>query len=318
MENKKQALIIVVGPTASGKTDLAVKLAKALETEVISADSRYFYKGLNIGTAKPTKSEMQGVTHHLIDCTTVDNPWSLGEFRTHALKLIKEINSKGKIPILVGGTGQYIRAITKNWNVPTIEADEGLRITLENWAKLIGKKELWNKLKIVDPEAAKKIDFRNLRRTVRALEVILKTGKRFSGLRNFSDNPLNSLTLGISWPRDLLYKRVDFRIDQMIKQGLVAEVNDLVSQGWDELLRRIGIIGYTEIIDYLEGKLTLEQAVKLIRKNTRVFIRTQSNWFKADDPNIYWLDGKDPALLVKALDLTKNYFANQGIILGMP
>ena len=308
MKKKNSNLIILIGPTASGKTRLSIELAKALDTEIISADSRYLYKPLNIGTAKPSPEELSQVKHHLIDCADLDSPWSLGEYKEHAETLIFQLNEEGKVPVLSGGTGQYIRAISQNWQVPELEADYRMRDVIEKIGQEIGFDALYEKLKVLDPQAAEFIDFQNHRRTVRALEVIFKTGRRFSESRTKSESPFEILTIGLQWERQELYQRIDNRIEQMLSHGFEDEVRGLVSQGYKNALLKMGVIGYTEMISYLDGEISLEEAVMLIKRNTRKYVRRQANWFKPTDPEINWLDAKDPAILEKMLGLVRTKF----------
>ncbi len=308
MEKPNSKLIILIGPTASGKTHLSIELAKALDTEIISADSRYLYKPLNIGTAKPSPEELSQVTHHLINCAYLDSPWSLGEYKSHAEALIFNMNEEGKIPILSGGTGQYIRAISQNWQVPELEADDRMRDVIEKIGQELGFDVLHEKLKYLDPQAAEFIDYQNHRRTVRALEVIFKTGKRFSESRTKSKSPFEILTIGLKWERQELYQRIDNRIEQMLGDGFEDEVRDLISQGYKNALLKMGVIGYTEMISYLDGEISLDEALMLIKRNTRKYVRRQANWFKPNDPEINWLDAKDPAILEKMLGLVSGKF----------
>ena len=308
MIKQKPKLIILIGPTASGKTRLSIELAKAIDTEIISADSRYLYKPLNIGTAKPSPEELSQVKHHLIDCADLDSPWSLGEYKEHAETLIFQLCEEGKVPVLSGGTGQYIRAISQNWQVPELEADHRMRDVIEKIGQEIGFDALYEKLKVLDPQAAEFIDFQNHRRTVRALEVIFKTGRRFSESRTKSESPFEILTLGLQWERQELYQRIDNRIEQMLGDGFEDEVRGLVSQGYKNALLKMGVISYTEMISYLDGEISLEEAVMLIKRNTRKYVRRQANWFKPTDPEINWLDAKDPAILEKMLGLVRTKF----------
>lgn len=308
MKKKNSKLIILIGPTASGKTRLSIELAKALDTEIISADSRYLYKPLNIGTAKPSDDELSQVRHHLINCADLDTPWSLGEYKEHAESLIFKLNEEGKVPVLSGGTGQYIRAISQNWQVPELEADHRMRDVIEKIGEDIGFDVLYKKLKILDPQAADFIDYQNHRRTVRALEVIFKTGKRFSESRTKSESPFEILTIGLQWERQELYQRIDNRIEQMLSDGFEDEVRGLVSQGYKDALLKMGVIGYTEMISFLDEEISLEEAVMVIKRNTRKYVRRQANWFKPNDPEINWLDAKDPAILEKMLGLVSAKF----------
>ena len=307
MQTNQSKLLMVVGPTASGKSELAIQIAEAINGEVVSADSRSFYQELNIGVAKPNRTDRERVPHHLVDVTSIDQPWSLGEFQKASAEVISSIQSRGKVPVLVGGTGQYLRAITQGWQVPEHVGDEILRIAIQKWGETIGFDALYAKLKSVDPEAAKSIDFRNHRRTIRAFEVLILSGKRFSEVKRSGETPFDLLTIGLDWPRDQLYARVDQRIQHMFEAGLVGEVHDLVAAGKEVQLRRIGVIGYFEVLDYLSGKLSLEACIQLIQRNTRKFIRHQANWFKPNDPAIHWFKANGPELLQQVLGHVQNW-----------
>jgi tRNA dimethylallyltransferase len=284
----RHKLIVLIGPTASGKTGTAIELARRFDGEVISADSRYFYKGMDIGTAKPTQKEMAGIPHHMIDVTDLNQVWSLALFKREAFKCIDEITNAGKVPILAGGTGQYIRAITEGWEIPLQEPDYVLRDLITTWGHEIGPKALHEGLSILDAKAAENIDYRNMRRTVRAIEVIFKTGYRFSAQYKKSETPFDITMIGINYPRTLLYEKIDDRIDVMIEKGFIEEVKLLMDQGYEDALRVISAIGYIEIIDYLQGKCTLSEAIMLIKRKTRIYVRRQANWFKLTDPAICW------------------------------
>lgn len=290
MNQKFPPLIIILGPTGIGKTSLAVDLAKTINGEVISADSRYFYRGLDIGTAKPSEEELKGVPHHLIDVADPDHSWSLGKFKREALTVIDAILAREKIPLLVGGTGQYLRAITEGWVIPEIEADESLRKILEQWAEEIGANGLYQRLQVVDPTAAKNILPGNLRRTIRALEVIFKTGERFSEQRKREEVHYAIFQVGLILPREKLYHRVEQRIDEMIENGFVDEVAGLLASGVSPELPSMSAIGYRQIAAHLTTGLPLEAAIDDTKRITKKFIRRQSNWFKLTDPRINWFD----------------------------
>jgi tRNA dimethylallyltransferase len=287
-EEKKLPLVIILGPTAVGKTSVSITLAQRLDGEIVSADSRLLYRGMDIGTAKPTPAEMQGVPHHLVDVADPVEVWSLAIYQREAYRVIDGIHSKGRLPFLVGGTGQYIRSIVEGWHIPPQKPDLALRDAITYWAEEIGAEGLHKRLERIDPAAASKIDYRNLRRTVRALEVIFKTGECFSDLRQKQSCRYNPLILGIDRPRDVLYERIDRRVEQMLEEGLVAEVQGLVDAGYAPDLPTLSAIGYAEIIRYLQGEISLEEAVVLIKRNTRIFVRRQANWFKTDDERIAW------------------------------
>ena len=281
-------LILIVGPTAVGKTELAIQLAERLEGEIVSADSRLFYRGMDIGTAKPTPTEQARVPHHLIDIADPDEILSLAVFQQKAHEAIAGIHTRNKIPFLVGGTGQYIRAVTEGWNPPEVEPDERMRAELERLKEEKGIYWLHDKLKNLDSRAAENIDARNYRRTIRALEVILTTGKRFSEQRGQSESPYHLSTIGLTRPRPELYERVDRRIELMFANGFLEEVKTLLARGYSASLPTMSAIGYRECIRVIQGELNEEQAKAEIRRATRVFVRRQANWFKETDPAIKW------------------------------
>lgn len=284
----KRSLILVVGPTAVGKTELAIQLAERLNGEIVSADSRLFYRGMDIGTAKPTAEEQARVPHHLIDIADPDQILSLAVFQQKARESIADIHTRNKIPFLVGGTGQYIRAVTEGWTPPEVQPDERLRGELEKMKEVRGIDWLHDKLKGFDPDAADKIDPRNYRRTIRALEVIMTTGKRFSEQRGQSESPYHLITIGLTRPRTELYARVDQRIDAMFANGFLEEVKDLLAKGYSPSLPTMSAIGYRECVRVINGELSEEQARAEMRRITRIFVRRQANWFKESDPHIKW------------------------------
>ncbi len=286
-------VIFVVGPTASGKTNLSIQIAKALDSEIISADSRYFYRMMDIGTAKPDRKEMQNIKHHMIDIADPDETISLAIFKQDVTKIIDQMHQKRKVPIIVGGTGQYVHAVLHNWEMPAAEADYRLRDYLEAFAENHGKLKLYEFLEKVDPDAAKIIDYRNLRRTIRAIEVMLKTGHRFSIQRRKESTIYSHKTIGIRWDRSILYQRIDERIEKMIETGLIDEVKKLQNLGYSSALPSMSAIGYKEISKYIQGEISLDEAIVLIKRNSRTYVRRQANWFKADDPNIRWFDGDE-------------------------
>ncbi|PKN87634.1 MAG: tRNA (adenosine(37)-N6)-dimethylallyltransferase MiaA [Chloroflexi bacterium HGW-Chloroflexi-8] len=281
-------LLVIVGPTAAGKTKLSIELARVLDGEIISADSRYFYRGMDIGTAKPTYDERKSVQHHLIDIADPNETWSLAKFQNEAKIIINEIQERDHLPILVGGTGQYIQAVVQSWSMPAQERNDNLRSVLENKVKSKEKDNLYEFLKIVDPEAAAHIDFRNFRRTLRAVEVILLTGKRFSDQRKISSSPFSRKIIGINLDRTQLYARIDYRIEEMFKNGFVDEVRNLVEQGYSSDLSSMTAIGYREICNYLRNEISLDEAKVIMKRNTRQYVRRQANWFKENDPHIHW------------------------------
>lgn len=285
---KQNPLVIILGPTAVGKTEIAIELAERLGGEIVSADSRLIYRGMDIGTAKPTPEQCRRIPHHLIDVTDPDQVWSLTLYQEAAHKAIDGILDRKHLPFLVGGTGQYIRAVIEAWQIPTIKPDPNLRRALENWADSIGPKGLHQRLTSLDPQAADKIDYRNLRRTIRALEVILHSGKQFSNQRRRNLPPYEILQIGLTMPRPELYTQIDARIETMLSEGFIEEVKMLLDKGYAPDLPSFSAIGYQEIIDYLAGKTTLEEAVMVIKRRSRQYVRRQANWFKESDPSIHW------------------------------
>ena len=291
MTSNKLPLILIVGPTAVGKTELAIQLAERMNGEIVSADSRLFYRGMDIGTAKPSREEMARVPHHLIDIADPDEILSLAVFQQKAREAIADIHTRSKLPFLVGGTGQYVRAVTQGWSPPEVQPNEKLRAELEKEKEEKGIYWLHDKLKNLDPAAADKIDARNYRRTIRALEVIQTTGRKFSEQRGQGDSPYQLVTIGLSRPRTELYERVDQRIDVMFENGFVDEVRGLLAKGYSPSLPTMSAIGYRECVRVIQGEFTEEQARAEIRRATRVFVRRQANWFKETDPEIKWFTG---------------------------
>lgn len=289
-DHGRPPLVLVVGPTGVGKTEVAIRLARRLNGEIVSADSRLFYRGMDIGTAKPSAAEQAAVRHHLVDIADPDQVWSLAQFQERARLAVAEIHAAGKLPFLVGGTGQFMRAVAHGWQPPAAAPNPRLRAAVENWMDAVGEVGLHNRLAILDPDAAAGIDPRNHRRTVRALEVIFTTGRRFSDQRKHGAPPYRLLTVGLTRPREDLYARIDARIDAMFAAGWVAEVRDLLAQGYSLELPAMSAIGYREIAAYLGGEMTLDESVRLIKRRTRIYVRRQANWFKPADPQISWFN----------------------------
>jgi tRNA dimethylallyltransferase len=273
-----------------GKTELAIRLAERIPAggEIVSADSRLFYRGMDIGTAKPTRAEQERVPHHLIDIADPDEILSLAVFQQHAREAIAGIHTRNKIPFLVGGTGQYIRAVTEGWSPPEVQPDERLRRELERLREERGVYWLYEKLRGLDQAAAERIDPRNYRRTIRALEVIMTTGRRFSEQRGQTVSPYRLLAIGLTRPRTELYERVDRRIEEMFANGFLDEVKALLAKGYSPSLPTMSAIGYRECVRVIGGEWSVEQAQAEIRRATRIFVRRQANWFKESDPNIKW------------------------------
>ncbi|MBE7432288.1 MAG: tRNA (adenosine(37)-N6)-dimethylallyltransferase MiaA [Anaerolineales bacterium] len=284
----KPPVVLIVGPTAVGKTELAIQLAERMNGEIVSVDSRLFYRGMDIGTAKPSKEEMARAPHHLVDIVDPDETLSLAIFQKMARGVIADIHERGRLPFLVGGTGQYIRSVTQGWNPPEVQPINRLRKVLEQLKEKRGKEWLHAKLQTLDPEAASAIDLRNARRTIRALEVIFTTGRKFSEQRTQSDSPYQLITIGLTRPREELYRRVDERIEEMFAKGLLEEVKGLVERGYSPSLPSMSAIGYGECVSVIRGSMTLDQAKVEMKRKTRIFVRRQANWFKESDPHIQW------------------------------
>jgi len=286
---KRPAVLAVVGATASGKSALALRLAEDLGGEIVSVDSRLLYRGMDIGTAKPTPAERARVVHHLIDIADPDETWSLARVQQAVYQAVAEIAARGRLPLLVGGTGQYMRAVLEGWSPPGRASDSSVRARLEQDVREGRGAQLVEKLHQVDPASAARIDPRNLRRVIRALEIFEATGRPASELRGRTEPPFESHCLGLTMPRPELYDRIDHRIEAMIAAGWVEEVRQLRSRGYDRSLPSMSAIGYRQIAAHLDGELTLDDAVREIRRATRRFVRHQANWFRLDDPAIHWV-----------------------------
>jgi tRNA dimethylallyltransferase len=289
----KPPLIVIVGPTAVGKTEISIQLAGRLGGEIVSADSRLFYRGMDIGTAKPTPAERARIPHHLIDVADPDETCSLAVFQHLAADAIADIQTRHKLPFLVGGTGQYIHAVTHGWVPPATKPDDRMRDILEELAKVQGNDWLHKRLALLDPAAARLIDPRNLRRTIRALEVILSSGHRFSDQRRQSESPYRLMTIGLIRPRPELYARVDDRIEAMFAAGLLDEVRGLLARGYSPDLPTMSAIGYRECAAVLRDEMSLEEAKVRMRRLTRDFVRRQANWFKVEDQEIQWFEAEE-------------------------
>jgi len=283
-------LIVILGPTAIGKTSLSLHLAEAFDGEVVSADSRQFYRYMDIGTAKPTSEELARAPHHLIDIADPDETVGLAEFKDMATEAIDDIQERGRLPLLVGGTGQYIRAIVEGWRIPRVPPDEDLRAKLEAQAKREGPQVLHDRLARLDPVAAERIHPNNVRRVVRALEVCLLSGEPISEQQGKEPPSYPILQIGLTMDRDELYEQADRRVERMVDAGLVEEVRGLIEAGYDWDLPAMSGLGYIQFKPYFEGQTTLDEVVEEIKTETHRFIRHQYNWFDLDDSDIVWFD----------------------------
>jgi tRNA dimethylallyltransferase len=283
-------LVAIVGPTAVGKSKLALQLAQIFGGEIINADSRQIYLKMDIGTAKPGANEKKLIPHHLLDIVRPDQPYSLAVYKESVYRIIDEVNSRGNLPFLVGGTGQYIWAVLENWMVPDVKPDYDYRLLLENKAKEEGPAVLFEELKKLDPESARRIMPTNVRRVIRALEIAKYTGKPASRLRQKASPPFNFIIIGLTMERKLLYQKIDFRVDHMINSGLVDEVKGLIDKGYYTDLPSMSSIGYRQIAAFIEKKLSLEEASRQIKFETHRFARKQYAWFHISDKRIHWFD----------------------------
>lgn len=279
-------LLTIVGPTATGKTSLSLHLAQRFDGEIVSADSRLFYRGMDIGTAKPGAKEQQCVPHHLIDIAYPDETITLGQYQDAAYSAIEAIQARGRLPILVGGTGQYIMSVVEGWGIPRVPPHYDLRRVLRR----LGRTELHRWLSHLDPVAAEAIHPNNVRRVVRALEVTLLSGQPISELQRKKPPTYDSLIVGLRTDRDILYRRIDERVDQMMDAGLLQELEGLREAGYGPNLPAMSGLGYRQLWDYLQREATLDEAVKRIKYETHRFVRHQYNWFALDDPRIHWFE----------------------------
>lgn len=284
-------VIVIAGPTASGKTDLAIKLAHEINGEIISADSMQIYRGMDIGTAKPTMEERQGIPHYLIDIVDPDEEYSVAHFQRDAKNCIREILNSGKVPIVAGGTGLYINSLVYNINFSETTADWEYRKQLEEIARDKGPEELHRFLQKVDPVSAEKIHPNNIKRVIRALEVFKTTGKPISQhqLESRTEKPEYEFKIfGLEMDRKILYERINKRVDKMMEMGLYEEVEGLLEKYSPDLVSLQGI-GYKEIISAIKGEYSLEEAVEKIKLNTRHLAKRQITWFKKTE-NLRWID----------------------------
>lgn len=293
-------LIAIVGATATGKTALSIQLAHALSGEIVNADSRQVYRGIDIGTAKPTASERASAPHHLIDVADPDEPCTLGLFLGMANAALDDIWSRGRQPIVVGGTGQYVWALLEGWNVPRVPPDHELRARLEAIVAKYGPDALIRELLDVDPASAVNIDSRNVRRVIRAIEVTRATGRPFSAWQQKVAPDFETTILGLRMERRALYARIDARVDAMLAAGLVDEVRSLNNAGYSCDLPSLASIGYRQVCAHVRGELSLADATAQIKTETHRLARMQHTWFREADPRIHWLDADVPNLLTDA------------------
>lgn len=291
----KKPLVAVVGPTASGKTALSIEIAKRFNGEVISTDSRQVYKYMDIGTDKVPTSEMQGVKHHMIDICDPGHNFTVSEFKRLAIRAINEIHTRQKLPVLAGGTGLYLNTIIENYEIPKVPPQFDLRQKLARYYEQHGAEALHDLLKEKDPQTAETIHPNNVRYVIRAIEVATaqENGQKFEknakGEKQFS-----VFIVGIDWPREILYERINRRVNDQLERGIINEVKTLLMKGYDERLPSMSSLGYLELIDYLKGNCTLEEAVENIQQNTRNYCKRQLTWFRRYN-DIHWIQGEELA-----------------------
>lgn len=288
----KRPLIILTGPTAVGKTTLSILLAKEINGEIISADSMQVYKDMNIGTAKILENEMGGIKHYLIDLLSAEEEFNVVKFQTFAKQAMEEIYAKGKIPIIVGGTGFYIQSLVYDIHFDENEKDLMIRKRLEKDADEFGAAILHERLKEVDPKAASEIHENNIKKVIRALEYFYQTGKQISSHNEEErkkESPYNFCYFVLNLPREILYERINKRIDNMLIKGLLQEVETLKEKGFDTDLVSMQGLGYKEILSYLDGSISLEDAIYILKRDTRHFAKRQITWFKREK-EVIWLD----------------------------
>ena len=288
-------VLFVVGPTAAGKTELAVRLSAELDGEVVSADSRQVYRFMDIGTAKPTAEQRAAAPHHLIDVVEPDKQFSLSLFLRQARAVIEEARIHGRVPIVAGGTGQYVRALLQGWRVPDVEPDPRTRREMEARVEAEGVATLHRQLADLDPVVAARTDPANPRRVIRALELVGRPDP--SAERPAAAEPgFEAVVVGLSLEREALYRRIDDRVDRMIGEGWVGEVDGLLRRGYTRELSSMSGIGYSELAGHLEGEMPLDEAIRRTKYRTHRFVRQQYNWFRLDDPSVTWFDGTDAGL----------------------
>jgi tRNA dimethylallyltransferase len=284
-------LFILAGPTAVGKTDISIKLAEKLNGEIISADSMQIYKKMNIGSAKATEAEMKGIPHYLIDILDPGESFNVSQYKKLAESRINDITARGKLPMLVGGTGLYINSLICNYDFTGAQTDEEYRLYLMNLAESIGREYVHNMLKEVDPESFLRLYPNDLKRVIRALEVYKLTGITVSEYNSSKQDYISDYNLNyfvLTMDRAKLYGRINERVDSMIQKGLIEEVRELKSLGYTSDMQSMKGIGYKEILYYLEGEISLEEAVELIKKGSRNYAKRQLTWFRKD-PRVKWI-----------------------------
>lgn len=290
LESAKDPLIVVLGPTASGKTAVSLKIAKAIGGEIISADSKQIYKGMEIATDAITPEESQGIAHHMIGIAEPDEEFSLADYKKIALQKIEEIKKKGKIPMLVGGTGLYISAIIEEYDMQQVPPNKELREKLEKEAEEKGREYVHEQLRKIDPESAGKIHPNNLRYVIRAIEINLGAGEKKEAKKKPAR--FDVFLIGVNRPRTEIYERINKRVDIQIERGVLEEVKKLLERGYKENLPSVSALGVKEYIPYIKGEKSKEECTEILKKNTRNYAKRQMTWWRKHD-NITWLNPEE-------------------------
>jgi tRNA dimethylallyltransferase len=303
MRLREDFLPVILGPTAVGKTELALDLAQRLNAEIVSADSMQIYRRMNIGTAKPNMAERRGIPHHLIDIVDPDTPFTVSDYQQYFDEAVESIRRRGRIPLVVGGTGLYIRAVTRRFRIPTPASDVKLREKLKQRAAVEGPEKLFAELKAVDPLAAQRIHPNDQKRVIRALEVYLSSGRPISDWLENAQEPIaeGTVMIGLEREREALYERINLRVDQMVQNGLLDEVKALVEAGYSPDLPSMQGLGYKELIPVIQGEVDLENAVELLKKRTRNYAKRQISWFKREPVHWFSMDEEYFQLLRKII-----------------
>ncbi|MFS0751767.1 tRNA (adenosine(37)-N6)-dimethylallyltransferase MiaA [Oceanobacillus sp. 1P07AA] len=304
----KETVISIVGPTAVGKSLLGIEMAKRFNGEVISGDSTQVYKGMDIGTAKVTKEEKDGIRHHMIDIIFPDESFSVADFQLHAKKCIDDVLRRGKLPILVGGSGLYIQALLYNYNFSEQRRDQSFTKRMEELIEQKGPDDLYTRLKEVDPVQAAKVHPNNHRRLIRALEVYETTGMTMTEYQQQQqlESPYNPIIVGLDMERTVLYDRINQRVDHMINMGLIEEVRNLIEQGYEDC-QSMHAIGYKEIIQHISGNQPIEYAIDDLKQNSRKYAKRQLTWFR-NKMNVQWYK-VEPKLIEEKIEFILNDLA---------
>ncbi|MFW5991755.1 MAG: tRNA (adenosine(37)-N6)-dimethylallyltransferase MiaA [Halanaerobiaceae bacterium] len=310
----KYPLVVIAGPTAAGKTNISLKIARRINGEIISADSMQIYRGMDIGTAKVSRRERALVKHHMIDIINPDHKFSVADFQERVERLIPEIINRGNLPLMVGGTGLYIKAVVEGFLFPEMKKDPDLRKKLQKKAESYGREHVHNMLKEIDPVSADKIHPNDLRRTIRAIEVYRQTGQTMSYFKRVQEEKPDryyTLMFGLTREREELYERINKRVDLMLEEGLIEEVKELLNKGYDISSTALQGLGYKEIISYIKGEYGLQEAVRILKRDTRHFAKRQISWFKRDS-DIIWFNlsrKKQENIINKIVTLIKEKFS---------